>query len=85
MRARSPAVGSANRRRRCRQHLATQGDVFLVAVFGEIMADAADTGDEQHGTGEAVDKDHRIVPGRTGHAAPGTRGMLRGGPRDVLL
>ena len=85
MRTRSPGVGSANRRRCCRQHLATQGDVFLVAVFSEIMADAANTGDEQHGTREAIDKDHRIVPGRTRHAAPGTRGMLRGGRRDVLL
>ena len=30
-------------------------------------------------------RDHRIVSGRTGHAAPGTRGMLHDGPRDVLL
>ena len=76
MRARSPAVGSANRRRRCRQHLATQGDVFLVAVFGKIMADSIDGWDEKHGAGHYITNHASVMECPRRHASPISRSVL---------
>ena len=58
-------------RRRCiREHLAAEHDVFVAAVLGEVVTDAADRRNEQHRRRDALRDDARIVERAARHALP---------------
>jgi hypothetical protein len=44
-----------DRSRSVGEHLAAEHDVLVAAVLGEVVADAADRGNEEHGDGQAAD------------------------------
>ena len=66
-----------------REHAGAEHQIGLVGVLGGVMADAAVTGDEEHGGGAAVGEIHGVVKRAGYQAAGGGAGGLTGGLDDA--
>src|SRR3546814_2298242 len=58
---------------------------YTTLFRSEVVADAADRRNEQHGAGQLLGDDHRIVARGARHVLPPVRCRRLGGAGDVLL